>query len=191
MKQSIPLLFQQRHVLPGGRMPIRVAPGPQMEAFKVALTCSNGFGICMFDEAEHGHHFFHIGTRVTVEDFDTSALDGSLIVTVYAHENFRINSLEQDDNGVFSGEYDVIPQWPEVEIRNDQRILAEKLKQMFNKHPELNQLNLEKEFNNLSWLCQRWLEILPVPACEKQALLNTPNCQDTYDYLMSIMQKPH
>ncbi len=89
------------------------------------------------------------------------------------------------------GEYDVIPQWPEVKIRNDQRILAEKLKQMFNKHPELNQLNLKKEFNNLSWLCQRWLEILPVPACEKQALLNTPNCQDTYDYLMSIMQKPH
>lgn len=191
MKQPIPLLFQQRHVLPGGRMPIRIAPGPQMEAFKVALTSSDGFGICMFDEAEHGHHFFHIGTRVTVEDFDTSALDGSLIVTVYGHENFRINALEQSDSGVFSGEYDVIPQWPEVKIRNDQRILAEKLKQMFHKHPELSELNQNKEFNNLSWLCQRWLEILPVPACEKQALLNTPNCLDTYDYLMSIMQKPH
>ncbi|OLQ75223.1 Lon protease [Photobacterium proteolyticum] len=191
MKQSIPLLFQQRHVLPGGRMPIRVAPGPQMDAFKAALTSDIGFGICMFDEAEHGHHFFHIGTRVTVEDLDTSALDGSLIVTVYGHENFRINALEQDDSGVFSGEYDIIPQWPEVEIRNDQIVLADKLKQMFNKHPELNQLNLNKEFNNLSWLCQRWLEILPVPASEKQALLNTPNCQDTYDYLMSIMQKPH
>ncbi|MGF1730913.1 MULTISPECIES: LON peptidase substrate-binding domain-containing protein [Photobacterium] len=191
MKQSIPLLFQQRHVLPGGRMPIRVAPGPQMDAFKAALTSDIGFGICMFDEAEHGHHFFHIGTRVTVEDLDTSALDGSLIVTVYGHENFRINALEQDDSGVFSGEYDIIPQWPEVEIRNDQIVLADKLKQMFNKHPELNQLNLKKEFNNLSWLCQRWLEILPVPASEKQALLNTPNCQDTYDYLMSIMQKPH
>ena len=191
MKQSIPLLFQQRHVLPGGRMPIRVAPGTQMDAFKAALTSDIGFGICMFDEAEHGHHFFHIGTRVTVEDLDTSALDGSLIVTVYGHENFRINALEQDDSGVFSGEYDIIPQWPEVEIRNDQIVLADKLKQMFNKHPELNQLNLKKEFNNLSWLCQRWLEILPVPASEKQALLNTPNCQDTYDYLMSIMQKPH
>ncbi|MGR5146514.1 LON peptidase substrate-binding domain-containing protein [Photobacterium alginatilyticum] len=191
MKQSIPLLFQQRHVLPGGRMPIRVAPGPQMDAFKAALTSDIGFGICMFDEAEHGHHFFHIGTRVTVEDLDTSALDGSLIVTVYGHENFRINALEQDDSGVFSGEYDIIPQWPEVEIRNDQIVLADKLKQMFSKHPELNQLNLKKEFNNLSWLCQRWLEILPVPASEKQALLNTPNCQDTYDYLMSIMQKPH
>ncbi|GAB3519807.1 LON peptidase substrate-binding domain-containing protein [Photobacterium alginatilyticum] len=162
-----------------------------MDAFKAALTSDIGFGICMFDEAEHGHHFFHIGTRVTVEDLDTSALDGSLIVTVYGHENFRINALEQDDSGVFSGEYDIIPQWPEVEIRNDQIVLADKLKQMFNKHPELNQLNLKKEFNNLSWLCQRWLEILPVPASEKQALLNTPNCQDTYDYLMSIMQKPH
>lgn len=191
MKQSIPLLFQQRHVLPGGRMPIRIAPGPQMEAFKVALTSSEGFGVCMFDEAEHGHHFFHIGTRVTVEDFDISAHDGSLIVTVYGHENFRINALEQSDDDVFCGEYEAIPLWPEIKIRNDQRILAEKLQQMFNKHPELNKLHHDQEFNNLSWLCQRWLEILPVPACEKQALINTPNCLDTYDYLMSIMQKPH
>ncbi|MCW8331692.1 LON peptidase substrate-binding domain-containing protein [Photobacterium sp. SDRW27] len=191
MTQSIPLLFQQRHVLPGGRMPIRIAPGQQMEAFKAALKSCDGFGVCMFDEAEHGHHFFHIGTRVTVEDFDISAYDGSLIATVYGHENFRINALEQSDDGIFCGEYEAIPRWPEIKIRNDQRILAEKLQQMFNKHPELNKLHHEKEFNNLSWLCQRWLEILPVPACEKQALLNAPNCLDTYDYLMSIMQKTH
>ncbi|WP_261600414.1 LON peptidase substrate-binding domain-containing protein [Photobacterium sp. TY1-4] len=191
MKQSLPLLFQKRHVLPGGRMPIRIAPGPQMEAFKAALLSSEGFGICMFDENEHGHEFFHIGTRVTVEDFDTSAIDGSLIVTVYGHENFRIHALEQSESGAISGECELIPQWPEVKIRNEQRILADKLKQMFKKHPELNQLNQKKQFNNLSWLCQRWLEILPVPASEKQMLLNTPSCMDTYDYLMSIMHKPH
>ncbi|WP_299013648.1 LON peptidase substrate-binding domain-containing protein [uncultured Photobacterium sp.] len=191
MKQSIPLLFQHRHVLPGGRMPIRVAPGEQMEVFKNALTSSEGFGVCMFDDAEQDKHFFHIGTRVTIEDFDTSAQDGSLIVTVHGHENFRIHTLEQNDEGFLFADYESIPVWPEVEIKNDQQVLAEKLKQMFHKHPELNELNQHKQFNNLSWLCQRWLEILPVPACEKQALINTPNCMDTYDYLMSIMQKPH
>lgn len=191
MDQFIPLLFQQRHVLPGGRMPIRITQGPQMEALKASLASSDGFGVCMFDEAEHGHHFFHIGTRVTVEDFDVAENNNTLIVTVYGHQNFRINALEQTDDGIFYGECEAIPLWPEVKIRNDQQILADKLQQMFVKHPELNRLHRQKEFNNLSWLCQRWLEILPVPASEKQALLNTPNCFDTYDYLMSIMHKPH
>ncbi|WP_064605227.1 LON peptidase substrate-binding domain-containing protein [Photobacterium sp. J15] len=191
MKQSIPLLFQHRHILPGGRMPLRVAPGQQMEVFKNALSSTDGFGICMYDEAEKESHVFHIGTRVTIEDFDTSAQDGSLIVTVYGHENFRIHTLHENKEGFLFAEYESIPLWPEVEIKMDQQELADKLKQMFSKHPELNELNQQKQFNNLSWLCQRWLEILPVPACDKQALINTPSCQNTYDYLMSIMQETH
>ncbi|MGF1757374.1 LON peptidase substrate-binding domain-containing protein [Photobacterium sagamiensis] len=191
MTQSIPLLFQKRHVLPTGRMPIRIAPGSQTAAFKVALSSTDGFGVCMLDENNPGQHFFHIGTRVTVEDFDTSTQDGSLIVTVYGHDNFRIKSLTQDNKGVFSAEYRTIPQWAEIKLHNNQRLLAVKLRIMFEKYPELDRLHQAKEFNNLSWLCQRWLELLPVPACEKQALLNTPNCLDTCDYLMSMMQEPH
>ncbi|PSW21079.1 Lon protease [Photobacterium sanctipauli] len=191
MKQYIPLIFQKRHILPGGKIPLRISPGPQMEAFKAALKNENGFGVCMFDEGEHGHHFFHIGTRVTVEDFDTSTNDGTLVVTVAGHENFRIDSLERNDDGVFIGDCQPIPLWPETKVSSDQQVLADKLKIMFKKHPELNGLHQEKQFSNLSWLCQRWLELLPVPASEKQALLNTPNCYDTYDYLMSIMQKNH
>lgn len=190
MTHSIPLLFQKRHVLPTGRMPIRIAPGPQTDAFKVALSSADGFGVCMLDESDPGH-LFHIGTRVTVEDFDTSTHDGILNVTVYGHDSFRIKSLTQDDNEVFFAEYQTIPQWAEIQLHNHQQLLAVKLRMMFEKHPELDRLHQTKEFNNLSWLCQRWLEILPVPACEKQALINTPTCLDTCDYLMSMMLESH
>ena len=191
MKTYIPLLFQKRHVLPGGRIPLRIAPGPQMAAFKAAMREGNSFGVCMFDQDEHGHHFFQIGTRVTVEDFDVSPSNGCLIVTVAGHENFTIDHMEETEEGFFSGDCQFIPPWPETEVRQDQEILAEKLKQMFNKHPELGDLHQKKQFDNLSWLCQRWLELLPVPASEKQMLLSAPSCSDTYDYLISIMQKPH
>ncbi|MGF1686216.1 LON peptidase substrate-binding domain-containing protein [Photobacterium japonica] len=191
MKQTIPLLFQKRHILPGGRIPIRVAPGMQMEAFKAALKQGDSFGICMFDKDDTGHHFFSVGTRVTVENFDTSLHDGTLIVTVAGHEAFQIDNLEEDDYGFFTADCDTLPQWPETAVRQDQEILADKLKQMFQKHPELDDLHEDKQFHNLSWLCQRWLELLPVPPSEKQMLIQSPSCQDTYDYLMSIMQKPH
>lgn len=191
MKQYIPLLFQKRHILPGGRIPIRIAPGTQMENFKSAMKSSQSLGVCMFDQDEHGQHFFHIGTRVTVEDFDISPEDGTLIVTVVGHETFRIDSLQECDEGMFMAECESIPRWPDIELRRDQQILADKLKVVFEKHPELSGLHKKKQYNNLSWLCQRWLELLPVPASEKQVLLSAPNCHDTYDYLMSIMHKPH
>lgn len=191
MKQYIPLLFQKRHILPGGRIPLRIAPGTQMEAFKAALASGNDFGVCMFDLHEHGHQFYHIGTRVTVEDFDTSPMDGTLIVTVVGHDTFRIDQLEENDDGFFTALCDSIPLWPETKVRQDQQILADKLKLMFKKHPELSRLHQSKQFDDLSWLCQRWLELLPVPTSEKQALLSAPNCQNTYDYLISIMQKSH
>ncbi|MGF1723326.1 LON peptidase substrate-binding domain-containing protein [Photobacterium nomapromontoriensis] len=193
MKHDIPLLFQKRHILPGGRIPLRIAPGTQMEAFKAALVGgdSDSFGVCMFDQHEHGHQFYHIGTRVTVEDFDTSPIDGALIVTVVGHETFRIDHLEENDDGYFSAQCETIPLWPETKVRQDQQVLADKLKLMFKKHPELNGLHQNTQFDDLSWLCQRWLELLPVPTSEKQALLSAPNCQNTYDYLISIMQKSH
>ncbi|MEI8596171.1 LON peptidase substrate-binding domain-containing protein [Photobacterium sp. Hal280] len=191
MSDMIPLIFQQRHILPGGRIPVRIPPGSQMETFKVALASGNGFGICMFDEDEHGQHFCYIGTRVTVEDFDISSQDGALIATLYGHSNFRIKSLDQADNGVFYADPEDIPQWPDMTLRDDQQPLAEKLQVMFNNHPELDKLHQTKYLNNLSWLCQRWLELLPLPAFQKQALLTAPNCLNTYDYLQSIMQQNH
>lgn len=191
MANLIPVLFQKRHVLPKGKMPMRVAPGSQMEAFKHALTSDIGFGVCMIDD-NNSSHYTQIGTRVTVEDFDTSKNDGALIATLYAHENFCIKSLEQhDEDGAIFADFKSLPQWPETEIAIDQQLLADKLQIMFEKYPELAGLHQHKEFNNLSWLCQRWLEILPVPAQEKQALINTPNCLDTCDYLMSMMLEPH
>ncbi|KLV04711.1 Lon protease [Photobacterium aquae] len=191
MKQCIPLLFQKRHILPGGRIPLRIAHGPQMHAFKTAIRNGGTFGVCMFDNDDHGNHFYQIGTRVTVEDFDASPTDGSLIVTVAGHESFRIDNLNEDENGLLTAEYEAIQPWPETKVNCDQQILAEKLKLMFKKHPELNGMHHHKQFDNLSWLCQRWLELLPLPASEKQLLLSAPNCMDTYDYLMSIMHKPH
>ncbi|MGF1690558.1 LON peptidase substrate-binding domain-containing protein [Photobacterium kagoshimensis] len=190
MTNLIPLLFQKRHVLPKGKMPMRVAPGSQMEAFKHALNSDIGFGVCMIDDSKSSH-CSQIGTRVTVEDLDTSKNDGALIVTLYAHENFGIKSLEQHSNGGIFAEFHPLPLWPEIKIDNDQQLLADKLQIMFDKYPELAGLHQHKEFNNLSWLCQRWLEILPVPAQEKQALINTPNCFNTCDYLMSMMLDPH
>ena len=190
MTIRLPLLFNKQHVLPSGRIPIRIAPGLQMTSLKEALKSPDGFGVCMYEERENDNRFYVIGTRVTVEDFYTND-DGSLGITVYGHECFEISSFEKNSDGVFFGECETLPQWPNAQLSENQQPLADKLQQLFDKFPDLNNMHHHKELDNLSWLCLRWLELLPVPTKEKQALINTASCSATCDYLMSLMLTPH
>ncbi len=190
MNTTLPILFQRRHILPDGRLAIRIAPGIQMDTIKEALSNDGIFGVCMYEPNDE-QQFFEIGTRVQIEDFDAELVDGLLQITVLGIDTFEVQAFGQDEAGVYYGDCKVLCRWPEAKLSITQKLLAERLQIMYDKYPELNDLQDEKQFSNLSWLCQRWLEILPVPVREKQWLLNRPNCIETSDYLMSIMLDPH
>ncbi len=191
MAEMLPLLFQKRHVLPSGRMQIYISTVDQVPTLKTALTSKSGLGICMYSDKKEAQHLFHIGTRVTIDDFDQDPNTRLLKLTVSGQNNFKIQSIEQTTDGVFWGKTTPLPRWKAITINNEQRLLATRLKKMFEKFPDLDELYKRKDFDNLSWLCQRWLEILPLPAVDKQKLLNKPTCLNTYDYLMSMIKTSH
>ncbi|MGR5262444.1 LON peptidase substrate-binding domain-containing protein [Photobacterium damselae] len=191
MSQHIPLLLQKRHILPTGRMFIRILPGVQTETLKASLEDCSELGICMYENTDKDQRFYHIATRVHVDDFDLAIYDNSLTVNISGIDNGFINEIRQDHEGVIWGDYSSIPKWQEMKTQQTHKLLAERLEIMYRSHPELAQQHQEKQFDNLTWLCQRWLEILPLPTSEKQLLMNRPNCLDTCDYLMSMMLEPH
>lgn len=191
MAKVLPLLFQKRHVLPSGRMQIYISPVDQTPTLKAALASSDGLGICMYSDKKEAQHLFHIGSRVTIDDFNQERGSPLIKLTVSGHNNFKIQSIKQTTDGVFWGETTSLPCWEEIAINKEQQLLASRLKKMFEKFPDLDELYKCKDFNNLSWLCQRWLEILPLPTVDKQHLLNKPTCLNTYDYLMSMIKTSH
>ncbi|WP_087016149.1 LON peptidase substrate-binding domain-containing protein [Thaumasiovibrio subtropicus] len=191
MNTTLPILFQRRHILPDGRLPIRIAPGIQMDTIKEALKNNGIFGVCMYDPSDE-QQFYEIGTRVQIEDFEPELVDGLLQITVIGLDNFEVQAFgEGEETGIYYGECKILSRWPDAKLSVTQQLLAERLEIMYEKYPELADLHDDKQLSNLSWLCQRWLEILPVPVREKQWLLNRPNCLETSDYLMSIMLDPH
>nr|WP_086939630.1 LON peptidase substrate-binding domain-containing protein [Thaumasiovibrio occultus] len=187
---SLPILFQRRNILPDGRLPIRIAPGTQMDTLKMALDNGGMLGICMYDPDEN-QHFYEMGTRVKIEDFDAELVDGLLQVTVIGVDVFEADAFLQAENGVCIADGKTLERWPETELSMTQQLLADRLQIMYDKYPALSELHDDKQLTNLSWLCQRWLEILPVPLKDKQWLLARPSCADTCDYLMSMMNDPH
>ncbi|WP_413111272.1 LON peptidase substrate-binding domain-containing protein [Thaumasiovibrio sp. DFM-14] len=190
MTNTLPVLFQKRHILPDGRLPMRIAPGGQMDTIKHALRNGGILGICMYDPADE-QQFYEIGTRVRIEDFDTDLVNGLLQITVVGLDTFEVVNFYNHESNICLADYESTTRWPETAPSVPQKMLAERLQIMYDKHPELSDLHNNKQLNNLSWLCQRWLELLPVPVREKQQLLTQPNCLNTCDYLMSLMQEPH
>ena len=170
---------------------MRIPLGQALDTLKIAMNTNQIFGVCMIDETTNIHNFYHIGTLARVDDFHTNTPQGLLNITAYGQECFKINAIDCQDNGIVYGECQTLPEWGSFNLNETQEILSTKLKQFYQSNKEINELHKNKQFNNLSWICLRWLEILPIPIAEKQALLSMPNCLDTCDFLLGMMHTKH
>ena len=61
------------------------------------------------------------------------------------------------------------------------------LREVFEQYPELDELYPDKQFDDAAWLCQRWLEILPMPIYEKQMLIAKQNSEAARQFLRRLI----
>ena len=192
MSQRLPLFFHPRHLLPQGRIPMRIKEKNALNAMKLAMQHYSHFAICMWDKEQDKENtaLYTIGTQAIIRDFDTNDLN-QLQLTLYGEKCVQIEDLYYDDHGLLSGECESLPLWPNVTLNTTQKLLSIRLQQFYHSHPEIGRYQENKDFNNLSWLCLRWLEILPIAIEDKQSLLSQPHCLDSCDFLMSLMTEKH
>jgi Lon protease-like protein len=62
-----------------------------------------------------------------------------------------------------------------------------RLREVFEQYPELDELYPDKQFDDAAWLCQRWLEILPMPIYEKQMLIAKQNSEAARQFLRRLI----
>ncbi|OOE99230.1 LON peptidase substrate-binding domain-containing protein [Salinivibrio sp. IB643] len=190
MGQSTPILFNDRHILPGGRIPLRIPTGEALQTLVFALKHGLPLGVCMA-ESQAQHQQVNIGTFIEIEDYTRSQEDGCLVVTARGIARFAIRAFNYQHDEMLFATVSPLPRWPDCHVDKQSEPLVERLQSMFERHPELQSMHREAEFSNLTWLCQRWLELLPLPTDEKQALMANNSCVATRDYLLSMMQDPH
>ena len=53
--------------------------------------------------------------------------------------------------------------------------------------PEIGSLYPKPDYNNLTWVCQRWLEILPLEVHYKQLLLTQESIKLTVRFLLKLL----
>jgi Lon protease-like protein len=106
-------------------------------------------------------------------------------------ERVRITDLWQEEDGLRVGEVEPLPPWQSGRLQADQHSLAKALQDVFNDYPEYAALYPEPDWEDASWVAQRWLEVLPIPVEQKQWLVAAKDNQPTLSLLSGLLVASH
>lgn len=187
---SIALFPLTSHVLPGGRLQLRIFEQRYIRMVKEALSEQKGFGVCMLDpkgRLEDNSHILPIGTLVHVVDFE-SLPDGMLGITVAGVQLFETQSIETASDGLRSAHVSLREQWDSNTLSDEDILLRQRLQEVFDAYPELARMYPEKKLDDEPWICQRWLEILPLEPRKKQELLSSSHTQPVREFICQLVK---
>lgn len=191
MSFELPLFPLSSHILPGGRMVLRIFEPRYVDMVKRACADSSGFGICMHNpqgNKDRNEHVYPLGTYVEVIDFERLD-DGFLGITVEGSKVFEIESIETMPNELRVGQVHWLQDWSEAKSFSENRdmlAMTEQLKEIYEKYPEFNNLYQNPNFSDPMWVMFRWLELLPVKATQKQDILRHRNPTEVLSFLTSL-----
>ena len=183
--QSLPLFPLPAHVLPGGKLSLRIFESRYLRMVKESYQRDHAFGMCMLrddGDQQTQQHILPIGTLIQICDFSQSA-DGMLGVVVEGIECFHINNVTAEEDELRVGNVECLPGWSRTKLPPEYLHLATKLDQLIQSHDSLSTLYPFPELEDASWIALRWLEMLPVNPLVKQALISETSPKQTLLYL--------
>lgn len=187
---TIALFPLTAHILPGGRLPLPIFEQRYIRMVKEALATQNGFGICMLDpdgDEQNNSHILPIGTLVRIINFDT--LQGNMLgLTIEGEQLFTIQQIHTDADGLRTGEVQLRESWPVSPLQPQDSLLQQRLQEVFDTYPELAEMYPDKHLDNEAWICQRWLEILPLEPQQKQDLLASYQLPVTRNFIYQLLK---
>ena len=186
---KMPLFPLSSHILPAGRMALRIFEPRYVRMIKEACAKNTGFVICMLNSAGNTHtnsHIFTLGTVCKVIDFDMLE-DGLLGVTVEGIEFVDISNIETEHDGLRVGLCQVRPHWTcELKIQ-ELHPIDTRLQEIFEKYPDVSSLYSQTPFDDPLWVINRWIELLPVGAQQKQHFLTQHDHTKVLNYLSQLI----
>ena len=187
--QRLPLFPLTAHVMPNGKLKLRIFEQRYTRLVKQCMANQSEFVVCMFDpgiDKYDADYILPFGTAVTIVDFEMLN-DGFLGITVQGERRVHIKHHEFEDDGLRVGDVEALPFWQHTPITDEVAVLRDRLEEIYGVYPELGDLYDEKPFEQLDWVCQRWLEILPLDVHTKQELIKSQSSEQVADYLLNLV----
>lgn len=176
-------------LLPGGKMRLKIIEPRYLRLVGEAMQDNLGFALCLQTK---NNNYFKIATRVCICDFDKTD-DDILLIDIEAQEQVLLNQIDADNDGLLHAQ--VMPfsnsgKQQLQEINPELFGFASRMLKAHLIHHPLYQNNIEQlPFNNMSWVCWRWLELLPLDIREKYWLANSFSTADNLNYVCQYIAK--
>ncbi|WP_350431086.1 LON peptidase substrate-binding domain-containing protein [Shewanella sp. H8] len=194
----IPLFPLTICLLPQGYTQLRIFEPRYKRLVSESLKSDTGFGLCML--ADDNKTILPIGTLTKIIDFETLE-DGLLGISVQGQQAFTIDQITIEPDGLKRADVSLIDTWPShiiepqtsqsqiasIEHKKD-KVLSNTLKQILQQYPQHLAHYTEENFNDISWVCQRWLEIIPLSSKEKYQCINSHDHQLAKSLLIDIIK---
>lgn len=188
--QTLPLFPLTAHLLPGGRMKLKVFEPRYTRLVKECLQNDCEFVVAMFNNehaATTSDYLLPYATTARIIDFEPRS-DGLLGVTVEGKHRVRIDEHWSECDKLRFGRIQYLPGWPEASMDESTTTLKNRLQEAFETYPELSELLPNLHYEQLDWVCSRWLEILPLDVHTKQELIRSENCLSAKEYLLNLVR---
>lgn len=178
---SIPLFPLNVVICPGGLMPLRIFEARYLDMVKNCLRNKTSFAIvaAMPDgvtNLESNFPFADVGTLVNIVDADVTTV-GLMTINCIGQHRLKIHSFTQQTDGLVIGDVSDIANDIELPIPEDLKIISTSLQRLLESLPSQGVLPVDipivepYQFNDASWVSNRWVELLDLSLLEKQRLM--------------------
>jgi len=173
-------LFPLRTVLfPQGLLPLRIFETRYVDMIRRVMRAGEGFGVVLIRAgAEVGavDELAQVGTLARVADFGQMP-DGLLKILARGERRFRILVRDTQSDGLHLADVEWLEDPPEgplaaAEFPELRHALADALTRLGEEYPAGPQL-----LGDAAWVAGHLCQLLPVPAQERQRLLETPGAR--------------
>ena len=170
---KIPLFPLHTVLFPGGPLPLRIFESRYIDMISACLKNDSLFGILLIrDGSETGEATtYDIGTLASIDDWYQSS-DGLLGITAIGEQRFRLLESMRQNDGLITGEIELLDTDAPLEMPEEFRPLAQILAGVLDDLGKLYE-SLEKNYEDVGWVANRFAEILPISPEQKQSCLET------------------
>ncbi|EEW05312.1 conserved hypothetical protein [Vibrio mimicus VM603] len=176
-------------VLPEGKMKLRIFEPRYQRMVAQCSKTGRGFGLCLFESKsnKNASELSEFGTLVKIVDFETLS-DGLLGITVVGMRRFEILKVRVEYDGLRIATVQWLPDWPSHELLDRERFLGEQLQEVYRQFPQIGELHSLCFFDDASWVCQRWLELLPLTNAQFDVLVGQRDHHAALSFLLRTIE---
>jgi uncharacterized protein len=163
---------------PGGRIALQVFEARYLDLMSRCLRDGSDFGIVNITQGNEVRRpddpqtqFAAVGVTVRIEQVDMPR-NGLMLVSLIAQRRFRMGAVDCVDNGLWTTQAVDMHEDPVVEPGPERAALVEMLRKLMARFDGRGMpFAGEPRFDDAGWVANRWSELLPIEAHERQALL--------------------